>query len=194
MSDLTCLASRGHDPTERQQFGFWAINKPWLLFQDDPRQKFWSFLTSSSSPWDIKTRRCFRPSVTKPSPKLRKIHHHVQEHYSPTKIRWHISYGRPNLPTMCDVMLRRCSLTIMCTFSAVYWASCGVTTATIVSRTLSMSDSPTALKTSFLQRHCHRTPFSAFHAFTIQSSRILKQNLKGCCSVRSAVRMSRSTP
>ena len=109
------------------------------------------------------------------------------------RIRWRVPYGRPNLPALCDVMLRRCSL-ILCTFSTFYWASCGGTTSTIVNRTLSMSDSPEALKICFLQWHCHRKPFSAFHAFTVQSSRILKQNLKDWWPVKSDIRISWSTP
>jgi len=77
MSDLTCLASIGRrDDTITLRVSSLVsgpLVNPDFFSSYDPPQKFWSFVTLSSSSCHTKTHRRFCPSVTKPSPNLRKI-------------------------------------------------------------------------------------------------------------------------
>jgi len=99
-----CLASIGRrDDTIplRQQFGLWVINKPRLLFQLWPSKEvlevshfIQQFLANKNTPLLL-------PVCDKTEPK-------PQERPPPCssphpRIRWHVPYGRPNLPAMCFV-------------------------------------------------------------------------------------------
>lgn len=178
MSNLTCLASIGRRddtiPLRDSSLVYGPLINLDCSSSYDPRKKLWSFLTSSSSSWHTKTHRYFCPSVTKPSPNLRKIHRHVQV---PTQEFAGILHTG-------GLTCQRCA-TLW--FVGVHWRLCPrspcFTEQAVEGRpqqsSIGLYSCPILRKRSkicFLQWHCYRKPFSAFHAFTTQYSRILKQN------------------
>lgn len=145
MSDLTCLASIGRRddtiPLRDSSLVYGSLINLDCSSSYDPRKKFWRFLTSSSSSWQTKTHHYFCPSVTKPSPNLRKIRRHVQVPTQEFAGMFHTA----------GLTWQRCASSVLADdFVHIFHVLLSkLWTSTIVNRTLFMSDSPKALKNMF---------------------------------------------